>query len=94
LINDTDFLGKLAWWKRGVDCGHKISVSVKMVSLKNLSIFVKYKMVSHYIIKTELCMYPDGYILKSVKEVVAGKKVCVVSKETSIPKRSLGTEIC
>jgi hypothetical protein len=51
-------------------------------------------MVSHYIIKTELCMYPDGYILKAVMEVVAGKKLCVVFKETSIPKRSIGTEIC
>jgi hypothetical protein len=31
-------------------------------------------------------MYPDGYILKTVKKVVAEKKVCDVSKETSIPK--------
>jgi hypothetical protein len=35
-------------------------------------------------------MYPDGYILKAVKKVVAEKqKVCDVSKETSIPKISL-----
>ena len=35
-------------------------------------------------------MYPDGYILNAVKKVIAEKKkVCVVSKETSIPKRSL-----
>jgi hypothetical protein len=35
-------------------------------------------------------MYPEGYILKAVKEVVAEKKkVHVVAKETSIPKRSL-----
>ena len=35
-------------------------------------------------------MYPDGYILKAVKKVVAEKqKVCDVSKATSIPKRSL-----
>jgi hypothetical protein len=48
-----------------------------MVSLKNLSIFVKCKMVRHYIRKTK-------------NKVVAEKqKVCDVSKETSIPKRSL-----
>ncbi len=47
-------------------------------------------MVRHYIRKTERCMYPDGYILNAVKKVIAEKKkVCVVSKETSIPKRSL-----
>jgi hypothetical protein len=35
-------------------------------------------------------MYPDGYILKAVKKVDAEKqKVCDVSKETSILKRSL-----
>ncbi len=35
-------------------------------------------------------MYPDGYILKAVKKVVAEKqKVCDNSKATSIPKRSL-----
>ena len=35
-------------------------------------------------------MYPDGYILKAVKKVVAEKqKVCDVSKATFIPKRSL-----
>ena len=32
-------------------------------------------------------MYPDGYILKAAKKVVAEKqKVCDVSKETSIQK--------
>ncbi|KAI9562464.1 hypothetical protein GHT06_009897 [Daphnia sinensis] len=47
-------------------------------------------MVRHYIRKTERCMYPDGYILKAVKKVVAEKqKVCDVSKATSIPKRSI-----
>jgi hypothetical protein len=47
-------------------------------------------MLRHYIRKTERCMYPDGYILKAVKKVVAEKqKVCDVSKETSIPKRAL-----
>jgi hypothetical protein len=35
-------------------------------------------------------MYPDGYILKAVKKVVAEKKKeCDVSKETSIPKKIL-----
>jgi hypothetical protein len=35
-------------------------------------------------------MYPDGYILKAVKKVVAEKqKVCDVTKATFIPKRSL-----
>ena len=34
-------------------------------------------------------MYPDGYILKAVKKVVAEKKACDVSKETSIQKRFL-----
>ncbi len=35
-------------------------------------------------------MYPDSYILKTVKKVVAEKqKVWDVSKETSIPKISL-----
>jgi hypothetical protein len=47
-------------------------------------------MVRHYIRKTERCMYLDGYILKAAKKVVAEKqKVCDVSKETSIPIRSL-----
>ena len=47
-------------------------------------------MSRHYIRKTERCMYPDGYILKAVKKVVAEKqKVCDVSKATFIPKRSL-----
>ncbi|XP_046634198.1 uncharacterized protein LOC124313355 isoform X2 [Daphnia pulicaria] len=47
-------------------------------------------MFRHYIRKTERCMYPDGYILKAAKKVVAEKqKVCDVSKETSIPKRAL-----
>jgi hypothetical protein len=47
-------------------------------------------MVRQYIRKTERCVYPDGHILKAVKEVVAEKKkVHVVAKETSIPKRSL-----
>jgi hypothetical protein len=47
-------------------------------------------MFRHYITKTERCMYPDGYILKAVKKVVAEEqKVCDSSKETSIPKRSL-----
>jgi hypothetical protein len=53
-----------------------------------MQIFVKCNIVWHYIRKTESCMYPDGYILKAAKKVVAEKKkVCDVSKETSIPKR-------
>jgi hypothetical protein len=61
-----------------------------MVSVKNLSIFVKFNMFKHYIRKTERCMYPDGYILKAATKVVAeNQKVCDVSKATSIPKRSL-----
>ncbi len=67
-----------------------LSSNVKMVSLKNLPIFVKCKMVRHYIRKTERCMYPNGYILKAVKKVVAEKKnLCDVSKGTSTPKRFL-----
>jgi hypothetical protein len=31
-------------------------------------------MFRHYIRKTECAMHPDGYILKTVKEVVAEKK--------------------
>ncbi len=46
--------------------------------LKSLSIFVKFKMVRHYIRKTERCMYPDGYILKAVKILLLRNKKYVM----------------
>ncbi len=45
--------------------------------------FVKCKMIRHYIRRTERCMYPDGYILKAVKKVVAEKK----KKYVMFPKK-------
>jgi hypothetical protein len=73
----------------GAVCG-SLSSNVKIVSLKNLSIFVKCKMVRHYIRKTERFMYPDGYILKAVKKVVTEKqKVCDVSKEMPPSQKDL-----
>ena len=68
-----------------------LSSNVKMVTLKSVK-FLKCKMIRHYIRKTERCMYPDGYILKAVKEVVAEKKVCVFPK--NLHTKEISTDIC